>query len=420
MALSKSLTTLKGTGLMLNIVIGAGLLALPGMVVEKAGQQALWAWIACAAVAAPLLLVFILMGMRFPNAGGITHFAQLAFGKRAYAVTSVILLGTFPFGMPAIALTGGHYLSEAFGGTPTAYAAALIIAAAASHILSTEFAARLSAAIASIVLVSLLGLVIVGLSTVDWSSGASHITPLADADLRTVFAPFMMIFFAFTGWELAAGLSEEFKNPKRDFPRAMFLSFVAACLLYLCMAFTAQSVAITGSYEAAFASILAHAIGENGRLLMGLLAGVIIFANLMGCIWAVSRMFYASSREGLLPLKLETTKAGVPLTSVLLVSILLLIVIGADAAGLMHLATMLELAGQNFLLLYGVSGLALFKLSNRLLDRAAALLTIGLVAGLMIAQGTSLLYPLGLSIAGLLLARFNGTRAIAANHIAAE
>lgn len=420
MALTKSLTTLKGAGLMLNIVIGAGLLALPGMVVQQAGQQAIWAWVVCALVAAPLLLVFIIMGMRFPDAGGITHFAQLAFGRRAYAICSIIFVGTFPFGLSAIALTGGHYLTEALGGTPTLYAAGLIVAATASHILSTEMAARLSTAIASIVLVSLIGLMIIGLSTVDWTSGTSHVTPLTEINAATIFAPFMMIFFAFTGWELAAGLSEEFKNPKRDFPRAMFLSFIAACLVYFCMALTAQSVSITGSYEAAFASILAVSMGEKGRVVMGLLAGIIIYANLMGAIWAVSRMVYALSREGLLPLRLETTAKGVPLSSVLIVSLVLLAVVGADATGFLHVSMMLELAGQNFLLLYGVSGLALLKLSKRLFDRIAALVTVALVAALMIAQGQSLFYPVMLTLAGLLVERLNSTRAVTTRHVAAE
>lgn len=407
MALSKSLTTLRGAGLMLNIVIGAGLLALPGMVVEVAGHQALWAWALCAIVAAPLLLVFVLMGMRFPNAGGISHFAQQAFGRSAYAIASMIFLGAVVFGLPAIALTGGHYLAEAFGGKPSAYAFALIIAAAGSHLLSTEIAARVSTAIASIVLVSLLALVVIGLSVVDWTGSTPQITPLADIHLDVVFAPFMMIFFAFTGWELAAGLSEEFRNPERDFPRAMFLSFIAACLIYFCMAFVAQSVPISGSFKAAFSSILTLAVGEKGRIMMGLLAGLIIYANLMGAIWAVSRMVYALSREGLLPVRLETTATGTPLTSVLLVTLALLVVLASDYLGLVEISHMLELAGQNFLLLYGLSGLALLKLSNRLFDRLAAGLTVAIVITLMLLQGTSVLYPVCLSALGVILARMS-------------
>ena len=38
--LKQTLTLLLGTGLMLNIVVGAGLLALPGFTVAMAGDQA--------------------------------------------------------------------------------------------------------------------------------------------------------------------------------------------------------------------------------------------------------------------------------------------------------------------------------------------------------------------------------------------
>ena len=37
-ALKPTLTMLRGTGLMLNIVVGAGLLALPGLTVAMAGD----------------------------------------------------------------------------------------------------------------------------------------------------------------------------------------------------------------------------------------------------------------------------------------------------------------------------------------------------------------------------------------------
>jgi len=61
--LKPTLTVLRGTGLMMNIVVGAGLLALPGLTVAVAGDQALWAWLVCAMASLPLLLVIIGIGM---------------------------------------------------------------------------------------------------------------------------------------------------------------------------------------------------------------------------------------------------------------------------------------------------------------------------------------------------------------------
>ena len=86
--LAKTLSAIRGAGLMLNIVVGAGLLALPGLVVESVGSHALWSWAACAIAGIPLLSVFIIMGKRFPNAGGVAHFSEMAFGSVAYMDTS--------------------------------------------------------------------------------------------------------------------------------------------------------------------------------------------------------------------------------------------------------------------------------------------------------------------------------------------
>ena len=58
--LKKSVSALTGAGLMLNIVIGAGLLSLPGLAVKTAGEHAIFAWIICALASIPLLLVFVI------------------------------------------------------------------------------------------------------------------------------------------------------------------------------------------------------------------------------------------------------------------------------------------------------------------------------------------------------------------------
>ncbi|MEL0304199.1 MAG: amino acid permease, partial [Rhodobiaceae bacterium] len=142
--LKPTLTVLRGTGLMLNIVVGAGLLALPGLTVAVAGDQALWAWFVCAVAAMPLLLVFVILGGRHPDAGGIAHFVKLAFGEGGYIAASLIFLGALLFGLPAIALTAGHYVAAITGGAPAAIASGIVILAGLVLTTSPDMAARLS------------------------------------------------------------------------------------------------------------------------------------------------------------------------------------------------------------------------------------------------------------------------------------
>ena len=185
--LVKTLSATRGAGLMLNIVVGAGLLALPGLVVESVGDHALWAWAVCAIVAMPLLTVFIIMGRRFPNAGGIAHFSEMAFGSAAYIITSFILLGAVAFGLPAIALTGGYYISEIVQGHPAFYAALLILAAALLHLVSTEVAGKISTIIASGILTALLVLVAIGFYAIDWSSAGGNMVPISEVKIDRAF-----------------------------------------------------------------------------------------------------------------------------------------------------------------------------------------------------------------------------------------
>ena len=400
--LKPTLTVLRGTGLMLNIVVGAGLLALPGLTVAVAGNQALWAWLVCAVAAIPLLLVFVILGGRHPDAGGVAHFVKLAFGEGGYIAASLILLGAVAFGLPAIALTAGHYVAAITGGAPPAIAGGIIVLAALVLTTSPDMAARLSTLLASTILIVLLTIIGIGMAGVEWPGATANIAPVTEISLPVVLAPFMMIFFAFTGWEVASGLSEEFRNPKRDFPRAMLLSFAVAIALYLAMAFLAQTAPDITSHETVFVEILSTRLGAAGGVFMAGIAALVITANLMGAIWAVSRMVFALSREGHLLIRLKLNKAGAPLSSVGMTSLIILAVLAADSMGLLDIEGMLAIAGQNFFILYGLAGVALFRHARHRRDRAVAALAMLVVAGLLVAEGlTSLLYPAGLALAGI-------------------
>ena len=388
--LKPTLTVLRGTGLMLNIVVGAGLLALPGLTVAMAGDQALWAWLVCIIAAIPLLLVFVILGGRHPDAGGIAHFVKLAFGGAGYVVASLIFLGAVAFGLPAIALTAGHYIT------------AIVILATLGLTASPDIAARLSTIIASTILIVLLAIIGVGLAGVDWANARMTIAPLAEISLSVVLAPFMMIFFAFTGWEVASGLSEEFRNPKRDFPRAMLLSFAIASLLYMAMAFLAQTAPDVESHEAVFVDILGARLGAAGGIVVADIATLVIAANLMGAIWAVSRMVFALSREGHLFVRLNLNTAGTPVSSVVLTSLVILLVLASDSMDLLDIKGMLAIAGQNFFILYGLAGFTLFRHARHRRDRIVATLAILVVVGLLLAEGlSSLLYPAMLTLLGI-------------------
>lgn len=409
--LRQPLTLTRGTAVMLNIVIGAGLLALPGLAVKQAGSLAYFSWILCALVALPLLSVFVILGKKYPNAGGIAHFSQMAFGRRGYASASLLFLGAIIFGLPSIALTGGHYAALLIGGSPHLIGIALLCAATLIHFLSSTLVARANAALAAATLVIILVLIVVGF----WNQGSAlqaepvFVLP-ALSDWSLIIAPFMMIFFAFTGWEVAAGLSEEFKNPQRDFPRAMIGSFVVVVSIYLLIAYLVQHTALSGDYEVAFARIAESAIGPFGLRATAIVATLIIFANLSGAIWAVSRMVYSLSREGFLPAILQTSHHGTPWLAVGCTAIALILTLSLDWVGFLSIDRMLSLAGQNFTVLYGIAAAALLFLTKAYNERILCVIVVAIVLGLVALQGMIAFYPALLLIFGYVTGGKNGLK----------
>jgi len=251
-----------------------------------------------------------------------------------------------------------------------------------------------------VALVALLAIGFVGLPA---REGEPPIRLPVLADLGSIFTPFMMIFFAFTGWEVGAGISEEFRNPRRDLPIAMFLSFSIAVLLYAAAAYLTQRIDLHGNFTAPFVAMVEPTLGRLGAALVSLTAIVIVFANLSGAIWGVSRLVFALSREGMLPRALQTARDGSPVQAVAITAATLLAVVALDALGILGIGRMLGMAGQNFLILYGIAAATLVLTARALGERLLAGISLAIVLALLAPSGQSLVYPAAPAIAAVAL-----------------
>ncbi|RJF84550.1 amino acid permease [Azospirillum cavernae] len=346
--------------LAIGIVVGAGMLALPGLVYQQAGGWALWSWCLDAVIVAPLLVVFASLGRRFPSAGGVSGFVAEAFPGAAIG-TSYLLLGTFALGIPAIALTGATYIVQGFGidsvTAPmlTAAVGALLLA---TGLLATWAGAKVAGRLQDIVVMVLVGcLVLVALGAAPrWEAinfGAGS------PSLSGVWSGAALAFFAFTGWEMLAFTAEEFKNPKRDFPIAVILSFLIVTGLYLGISAAVQALVPLDSPRLAGAPFLAVVESLAGGRAPGAAVAVlvtgIIVVNLNGACWAASRLLFDIGRRGWAPASLRlgaVNGSGTPRAAVGGITLMFGVVLIAQAMGIVSLETLLMTAGQNFFLLY--------------------------------------------------------------------
>lgn len=352
--------------LAITVVVGSGALVLPGIVYGRVGEAALYTWIAASAAAVPLLIVFARLGAAHPGAGGVAGFAQAAFGRHAAAGMEVLALGTFGLGIPAIALTGANYLTALPGlqAVPATAAAAALLAGAAGVVAAgVNLSTRVQVVLALVLTVMLL---VIGVLAVGSGEPVRHLPPLEPEAVVTGVLVIGAVFFAFTGWEMLSFTTEEYADPERDFPRVVVISFAIVVVMYLLLALGVQTLLARDDGDALAApvgALVAEAVSPGAAGVVAVLGVVIIAANLIGAVWGASRLVMSSAREGLLPRPLARLGGSAqPRRAVAAALAGFLAVLAANGMGLLSLAELLTIAGQNFFLMYLVCAAAYARL----------------------------------------------------------
>ncbi|QNT77655.1 APC family permease [Entomobacter blattae] len=403
--LHKSLTLFSGTLFFLNIVIGAGLLVLPGLIYHQLGQSSVAAWLICSASVFPLLLVFILLGKDFPSAGGITTYASRAFGPIGLRIAAYLFLGAVLIGMPGTALTGGFYLSLILPTHPHLYAFGLVLIMSLTHLFSGKTITKTLEFIGALLLFILIGLMVLGYISLFLYPPPSpqDISPISHepVTLLGLLHPYMTIFFAFTGWEVGSTSAEEFKNPARDFPKAMVFSYIIAIFLYSSIAILVSLSHLRQNFNTPFYEILYPILGSYGHIVLSCTATLLIIANLFGGIWAISRLVYSLGKDKIIPSVFGRLSHTIPTHALVFTWAATSTVLVLDGFFNIGLGKIFALAGQNLLLLYALASAALFKLTTQLWQKFLACGVVGMVAILIILSGKSLYFPAILTMAAV-------------------
>ncbi|WP_104180599.1 APC family permease [Arthrobacter sp. B0490] len=227
--------------------LGAGIYTLVGTMADDVGGV-IWLPLLIALVVALLTAgTYAELITKYPHAGGAARYIDRAFGIPYLS----FLVG---FLMMASGITTAAALANAFAGdylaalidVPSAPAAVVFIILLTLINLRGVRESLTANLVASIIEVSGLVLVIV-LAAVVLGSGNGEPGRLLEfapdvPPLEGAFAASVIAFFSFLGFEAAANMAEEVRDPSKAYPRALFGAIGTAAVVYLLIALGAVIV----------------------------------------------------------------------------------------------------------------------------------------------------------------------------------
>ncbi|EOC9248287.1 MULTISPECIES: L-methionine/branched-chain amino acid transporter [Enterobacter cloacae complex] len=229
--LRQELGLAQGIGLLSTSLLGTGVFAVPALAALVAGNNSLWAWPVLIVLVFPVAIVFAILGRHFPSAGGVAHFVGMAFGPRMKRVTGWLFLSVIPVGLPAALHIATGFGQALFGW----HDEQLLLAEIGTLAIVWWVGSRGASSSAN--LQTLVAVLIVALIVAIWFAGDITVADIPfpainDIDHAQLFAALSVMFWCFVGLEAFAHLASEFKQPERDFPRALMIGLMLAGTVY--------------------------------------------------------------------------------------------------------------------------------------------------------------------------------------------
>jgi amino acid transporter len=190
-----------------------------------------------------------------------------------------------------------------------------------------------------------------------------------DKGMANVFMVMGFTFIAFEGYEIIVQCGEEVKNPKKNIPRAIFISVLVAALLYLAVAFaclvnyTPDQIGAEGENAVIFVALnRIPYLGAPVLIFGGILSAM---AALNATVFSSSRVSFAMGRDRSLPKafgKVHPTRR-IPHNAILITGGMMLFM-----AILFPLEVIVGATSIMFLLLFSLANVASIKLRSRLTE----------------------------------------------------
>ena len=399
---TKKLGLFSGTSYAIGSIIGSGILFLPSLTYKLSGNNVFLSWVLATILCVPLLIMFFDLSKMSRTNDGVKGFIELGLGEKVGACFPILMLLTVSIGMPSSALIVGKFVSNymAFDRFEYIVAAYLLFFGIASNLLGKSIGEKIQNVVSA-------GFFIVGilLFFLTVPAAQNNYTKLVPTfNFTQTFSSITMAFWAFAGFENLTFITQDFKNPRRDFLLSMVIALVVCGALYL--GITANYAAIIPYTEIQTVmglfqlSQIVEPRNVSGFVIVAL-AVLALKTNFNSWIRGLSAMIKVSSEKGHLPEGLQIGNRALLLLGSLFSITLILSLMFPD-----FLETGLVMVSSNFVVIYVLCTVSFLIVSRSTPKRIMALITLLVLVFSLFTSGQKLLYPLAILGVSYLIFKF--------------
>ncbi|XP_047240762.1 asc-type amino acid transporter 1 isoform X3 [Girardinichthys multiradiatus] len=316
--LKKEIGLLSACSIIIGNIIGSGIFISPKGVLEHTGSVglALVVWVLGGCVAALGSMCYAELGVTIPKSGGdYSYVTEIFGGLTGFLLLWSAVLIMYPTTLAVIALTFSSYvLQPVFQNCAPPFMATRLLSATCLLLLtwvncySVRMATRIQDVFTVGKLMALGLIIVVGLVQIFNGNCEALIPQVAFSmdstpSVGQVALAFLQASFAFSGWNFLNYVTEEVVEPRRNLPRAIYISIPLVTFVY-----TLTNIAYFSSMspeELLSSNAVAVTFGEKllgvFAIIMPISVAFSTFGGINGYLFTSSRLCFSGAREGHLP-----------------------------------------------------------------------------------------------------------------------
>lgn len=317
--LSKALGALDLVMLGIGAIIGTGIFVLTGVAAAKhAGPGLILSFVLSGLACGFAALAYAEFSSSVPVAGSAYTYSYASLGELVAWIIGWDLVLEYALAASAVAVGWSGYFVKLFEGFGVHFPAwaiaapgaapggiinlpALLIILTITVLLSIGI--RETAKINNLMVLIKIAVVLLFIAVGIWHVKPANWVPFLPFGFDGVINGAAIVFFAYIGFDAVSTAAEEVKNPQRDLPIGIIGSLVVCTILYIIVtSILTGIVPYTQLDTPAPVALALQLINQNwvaGFVSAGAITGITTVLLVM--LYGQTRVFYAMSRDGLLP-----------------------------------------------------------------------------------------------------------------------